>query len=239
MEKQNGHGLVTIGELHNNAQRVSTISDLNVLRSQLERWKREAADEKNAKAEMGEALGKINRMVGGNGWEKPQEVIASVANKLATLSESTNDAEVVTLREQLALNHKQLKEAQGSARAALTKLHTETTEFNKMREKYEAQQEELARMGAMQVTASKPMADEERDALLTLLDMERADHGKLIQEILQASANAASEVVAGLQSEKNSSRGLKAMNYGIKLGVAAVESAITRAIHGIKPTEPA
>jgi len=241
MEKKNG--IATLGELHNNRDKVSGLVDLHTTRSQLERWKQQASDEKNAKAELGEVLGKINRMVGGNGWKDPNEVIAAVAERLKSAPEMETRVIMAgrveqELKANLELERKRLTDAQEQARTALTKLHAEQIDHNKLKERFQAQQEELNRMGSMQVAAPKDMTDEEREALLNVIQMNREDHEKTLRETMQAAANAADEVRKAELPMMAGSRSINYFNRGLLLGAAAVETAVARVIQGIKPSEP-
>jgi hypothetical protein len=261
MEHRNGSS-AKLGELHNNASRAQKLVDLDETRRQLHLAQKQAADEKNAKEELREALVKINRMVGGQGWTSYGEVIASVQRKLSEhsgdrvneLVQQINQADATEkqLRELLAHEKQRADGAAKSAEEARIKFHNLTIDHEKAQAKLKTQELEIERQGRIKL-ALKAVPDpapvpvelqeridtltEERDAILGLFDMHKRDQADLMANILRAADEAEKAVFAGMQSEKNSSRGLKAMNYGLRLGSSAIVAAIARVIHNVYPAE--
>lgn len=243
----NGSTIARVGDIHGNAERIRGLQDLAGVRTQLADTQSSLADAKNAYAELREVLVKINRMVGGQGWTDASEVIAAVQRRLDKYS----NGRAAELEETLAKQDEVEKALRAALKAANTRadqaVKTAGTlrqdaqiakqDYAALKERYEAQQKELERMGRMQVVAAKPLANEERDALIALLDMEREDHTKLLRDILQAAANAEREVRKAELPMMTGSRSINYFNRGLLMGCAAVEAAIARVIHNIQPKD--
>jgi hypothetical protein len=249
------NGSATLGDIHKNAERIRGLQDLSGVRTQLAEAQKALADEKNARADLREILIQINRMVGGQGWTDPSEVKAAVQRRLdkhsngrtAELEASLEKQDAVEKQLRSGLEHEKRRADQAVETAGKIRqeLGIAKQDLLMSQTNLKNAQIELERFGRMKLAAEKPpmaiavapLTNDERDALIALIDMEREDHSKLVRDILQAAADASAEVRAGLLSDKNSARGIKAQNQGLLYGSAAVERAITRVIHNIKPKD--
>lgn len=246
----NGNARIArLGDVHGNAERIRGLQDLGTVRTQLDDVKNQLVHSENARTDLREILLQINRMVGGKSWTDPAEVKANVQRKL----DNGSPARAAELEAQLAKQddiEKQLRaatehekkradQAVDTAKKFRQELATAKHELLQAETSLKNHQLELERMGNMKIVAEKAPAptSDELSALMDLIQMERDDNAKLLRDILQAAADAAEQVRVGLLSEKNTARGIKAQNQGLLYGSAAVERAITRVIHNIKPKD--